>query len=128
MPEREGAPDLASAATTRENPDMLVVHVSVNVVPDRLEEFLAATLANAAASLEEPGVLRFDVVQDLADPAHVVLVEVYRGDAAADAHKQTAHYALWRDTVAPMMADPRSSMRFAAVHPDRPSRWDTPAP
>ena len=106
---------------------MLIVHVDVSVVSDESSDFLAATRANAAASLGEAGVLRFDVVQDLADPAHVVLVEVYADAEAAAAHKQTAHYATWRDTVAPMMARPRSSVKYAAVHPAEASRWDTPA-
>jgi autoinducer 2-degrading protein len=106
---------------------MLIVHVDVHVIPDQLDPFLAATRANAAASLDEPGVLRFDVVQDLADPTHVVLVEVYRDDAGAAAHKETAHYATWRDTVAPMMAVPRTSVKFAAVAPAEPTRWATPA-
>ncbi len=105
---------------------MLIVHVTVQVVPERVEEFLAASRANATASLTEPGVLRFDVVQDLADPAHVVLVEVYVDDAAAAAHKETAHYATWRDTVADMMAVPRSSTKFGAVFPVEDARWDTP--
>jgi autoinducer 2-degrading protein len=94
---------------------MLVVHVHVRVRPDRVDEFLAATLANARESVREPGVVRFDVVQDQADPAHVVLVEVYRDPDAAAAHKTTAHYATWRDTVADMMAAPRGSERFDAV-------------
>jgi autoinducer 2-degrading protein len=97
------------------------------VVPEQLEAFLAATRANAAASLTEPGVLRFDVVADLADPAHVVLVEVYRDEAASAAHKETTHYATWRDAVASMMAAPRSSVKFAAVVPREPDRWATPA-
>jgi (4S)-4-hydroxy-5-phosphonooxypentane-2,3-dione isomerase len=96
---------------------MLVVHVHVRVKPDDLEAFLAETRRNAAGSLEEPGVRRFDVLQDATDPAHVVLNEVYVDQAAADAHKQTAHYARWRDAVAPMMAEPRSSTRFDAVFP-----------
>ena len=107
---------------------MLIVHVHVHVVADRVPEFLSASRANATASLTEPGVLRFDVIQDSADPAHVVLVEVYRDAGAAAAHKETEHYATWRDTVAEMMAVPRSSTKFAAVFPDEPSRWDTPAP
>lgn len=106
---------------------MLVVHVNIQVVPDQVDAFLAASLANASASLLEPGVLRFDVIRDLADPAHVVLVEVYRDEAAAAAHKETAHYATWRDTVAPMMAVPRSATRFSAVFPAEDARWDTPA-
>ena len=107
---------------------MLIVHVDVRVVPDRVEEFLRATQVNGSASLTEPGVLRFDVVQDLADPGHVVLVEVYVDSDGAAAHKETAHYATWRDTVAPMMAVPRSSQKFSAIHPAEPARWDTPAP
>lgn len=106
---------------------MLIVHVDVHVVADRIEDFLDDTRANAAASLTEPGVLRFDVVQDLADPTHVVLVEVYRDDAAAAAHKQTAHYATWRDAVADAMATPRTSVKFAAVTPAEPGRWATDA-
>lgn len=105
---------------------MLVVHVHVRAVPAAVEGFLAVTLANAQASLLEPGVLRFDVLQDESDPAHVVLVEVYRDTDAAAAHKQTAHYATWRDTVADMMAEPRSSAKFAGVFP-APERWATPA-
>lgn len=105
---------------------MLIVHVHVHVVPDQVPAFLTATQANAAASLEEPGVLRFDVISDLTDPAHVVLVEVYRDDAAAAAHKETAHYATWRDTVAEMMAIPRASTKFSASFPAEASRWETP--
>ncbi|MGB8020612.1 MAG: antibiotic biosynthesis monooxygenase [Candidatus Nanopelagicales bacterium] len=106
---------------------MLVVHVNIQVVPDQLDAFIQASLANAAASLLEPGILRFDAIQDLADPAHVVLVEVYRDDAAGAAHKETDHYATWRDTVASMMAVPRSSTKFAALFPTQDERWDTPA-
>lgn len=102
---------------------MLVVHVNVRVRPGDVEPFLEATRANAAASLEEPGVLRFDVLQDDADPAHVLLVEVYAGPEAAAAHKDTAHYATWRDTVAGMMAEPRGSVRYSAVFPLGHHRW-----
>ncbi len=87
---------------------MLVVHVHVRIWPERIGDFLAATVINARASLAEPGVLRFDVIQDQADPAHVVLTEVYRDDDASAAHKATPHYAVWRDTVADMMAGPGS--------------------
>jgi (4S)-4-hydroxy-5-phosphonooxypentane-2,3-dione isomerase len=96
---------------------MLVVHVHVRVRPDDVERFLEATVTNARASIEEPGVLRFDVIADEADPTHVVLVEVYRDAAGAAAHKETAHYAAWRDTVADMMARPRESTKFRAVFP-----------
>ena len=97
---------------------MLVVHVHVRVKPDDVEAFLAASRRNAAASLQEPGVRRFDVLQDESDPAHVVLNEVYVDQASADAHKQTPHYARWRDAVAGMMAQPRSSTRFTALFPE----------
>jgi autoinducer 2-degrading protein len=96
---------------------MLVVHVHVRVRPEDLEAFLEETRRNAAASLEESGVRRFDVLQDQGDAGHVVLTEVYVDQSAADAHKQTAHYARWRDAVAGMMAEPRASTRFAAVFP-----------
>src|SRR5690242_17949359 len=104
---------------------MLVVHVHVRVRPGQAEEFLAAALVNAQASLAEPGVLRFDVIQDQADAAHVVLVEVYRDEAAPAAHKETEHYAIWRDTVAEMMAAPRQSTKFSAVFPTDTERWSS---
>jgi len=107
---------------------MLVVHVQVRVRPGQVEEFLAATLVNARASLGEPGVLRFDVIQDEADPAHVVLVEVYRDADAPAAHKLTPHYAAWRDAVAEMMAEPRTSTRFGAVFPPDDEGWVSNAP
>src|SRR2546430_12198431 len=96
---------------------MLVVDVHVRIRPGQVEEFLAATLINARASLAEPGVLRFDVIQDEADPAHVVLVEVYRDADAPAAHKLTPHYAAWRDAAAEMMAEPRASEKYSAVFP-----------
>ena len=107
---------------------MLVVHVHVRVRPGQVEEFLAATLVNARASLAEPGVLRFDVIQDEADAAHVVLVEVYRDADASAAHKLTPHYAAWRDAVADMMAEPRASTRFSAVFPPDGEGWESGAP
>src|SRR2546425_863057 len=102
---------------------MLVVHVHASVRSGRVEDFLAATLVNARASLGEPGVLRFDVIQDQDDPAHVVLVEVYRDADASAAHKLTAHYAAWRDAVAEMMAEPRASARYIAVFPAGAGGW-----
>jgi len=107
---------------------MLVVHVHARVRPDRVADFLAATLVNARASLAEPGVLRFDVIQDQADPAHVVLVEVYRDAGAPAAHKLTPHYAVWRDAVAEMMAEPRTSDRYAAVFPPVSEGWASGPP
>lgn len=102
---------------------MLIVHVHVHAKPDLVEDFLAATLVNARASLGEPGVLRFDVIQDQSDPAHVVLVEVYRDDDAATAHKRTDHYATWRDAVADMMAEPRTPVRYIAAFPAGSEGW-----
>ena len=107
---------------------MLVVHVHVRVRPGQAGEFLAATLVNARASLAEPGVLRFDVIQDEADAAHVVLVEVYRDADASAAHKLTPHYAVWRDTVAEMMAEPRRSVRYSVVFPDDSRNWASGSP
>ena len=106
---------------------MLVVHVHVRVRPERVEDFLAATLLNARASLAEPGVLRFDVLRDQADLAHVVLTEVYRDEEASAAHKLTSHYAAWRDSVAEMMAVPRESARYSAVFPPGPQAWASQA-
>jgi autoinducer 2-degrading protein len=97
---------------------LLVVQVDVLVVADQVESFRSATVDNATASRTEPGVVRFDVLQDRADPGHFVLIEVYRDERAAVAHKQTEHYRTWRDTVAAMMAGPRSSRRYVNVFPD----------
>ena len=96
---------------------MLVVHVHVQVKPECLEAFRAATLANAQSSVKEPGIARFDVVQQADDPTRFVLVEVYRDEQAPAKHKETAHYAAWRDAVAPMMAQPRSSVKFTNIFP-----------
>jgi quinol monooxygenase YgiN len=101
---------------------MFIVHVAVHVKPDCVEAFKTATLANARASLQEPGVARFDVVQQQDDPTRFVLVEVYRDAAAAAAHRETAHYPVWRDAVADMMAEPRTRAVFHNVHPDD-SHW-----
>ena len=107
---------------------MLVVHVHVKVRPELVAEFLAATRVNARASLGETGVLRFDVIQDQDDPEHVVLAEVYRDGDASAAHKQTAHYATWRDRVAEMMAEPRRSEKYSAVFPAGGEGWASGAP
>jgi quinol monooxygenase YgiN len=96
---------------------MLIVHVHIRVQPERIDDFKAATLANAQASIREPGIARFDVVQQADDPSRFVLVEVYRTAAAPAAHKETPHYAAWRDAVAAMMAEPRTSVKFGNVFP-----------
>ena len=97
---------------------MHIVHVFVRVTPGSEAAFEEATLANARASLMEPGVARFDVVRQQDDPTRFVLVEVYRTPEAAVAHKETPHYAVWRDAVAAMMAEPRSSVKYVNLHPD----------
>ncbi len=104
---------------------MLVVHVHVQVKPDCVESFKALTLANASASLREPGVARFDVIQDTEDPTAFVLVEAYKSAEAPSQHKQTEHYQLWRDGVVEMMAKPRTSRKFHSVFPSE-ARWLTP--
>ncbi len=97
---------------------MLVVHVHARVKPESVEAFKAATLENARQSIREPGVARFDVLQQGDDPTQFVLVEAYRTPQAPVAHKATAHYQVWRDAVAPMMAEPRSSVKFTNLFPD----------
>ena len=97
---------------------LLVVHVHVHVKPECIAAFREATLANARASMQEPGIARFDLCTQQDDPARFVLVEVYRNPDAPARHKETTHYAIWRDTVAPMMAEPRTSVKFANVFPD----------
>jgi (4S)-4-hydroxy-5-phosphonooxypentane-2,3-dione isomerase len=94
---------------------MLIVHVHVHVKPEFVEAFRTTTVENARQSAQEPGIARFDVVQQQDDPTRFVLVEVYRTTDAPARHKETAHYAKWRDAVAPMMAEPRTSVKFSEV-------------
>ncbi len=101
---------------------MLIVHVHVHVKPEAVAEFSQATLENARASVQEAGIARFDVVRQQDDPSRFLLIEVYRTPEAAAAHKETAHYAKWRDTVASMMLEPRQSVKYAALFPD-PQDW-----
>lgn len=97
---------------------MLILHVHIQVQPECLESFKEATLANARASRLESGVARFDAIQQADDPTRFVLVEVYRDAAAQSAHKDTKHYPVWRDAVAPMMAAPRTSVKYDNLFPD----------
>ena len=97
---------------------MLVVHVHVHVKPECLEAFKAATLENARQSIREPGIARFDVAQQVDDPTRFVLVEAYRTPDAPAAHKETQHYQVWRDAVASMMAEGRTSVKFENVFPN----------
>jgi quinol monooxygenase YgiN len=96
---------------------MLIVHVFVHVKPESVEAFRAASLENARNSVQEPGIARFDVVQQMDDPTRFVLVEVYRTEQAPAHHKETAHYQIWRDTVTDMMAEPRTSIKYQNVFP-----------
>jgi quinol monooxygenase YgiN len=97
---------------------LIVVMVQAHVNPDGVEAFRAASADNARQSLLEPGVARFDVVQSTEDPTRFLLIEVYKTADAPAAHKATSHYAVWRDTVAPLMAEPRTSIRYVNVFPD----------
>jgi len=97
---------------------MNIVHVHIQVKPDSINEFISETLENARQSVKEPGISRFDVLQQNDDPSKFVLVEVYRSEDAPTAHKQTAHYMRWRDQVADMMAQPRSGIKFSNLFPD----------
>ncbi|NLX03981.1 MAG: antibiotic biosynthesis monooxygenase [Phycisphaerae bacterium] len=97
---------------------MLIVHVFVHVKADQVEAFKAVSMENARNSVQEPGIARFDVVQQQDDPTRFVLVEVYRTAEDPARHKETAHYARWRDAVASMMAEPRTSVKYHNVFPD----------
>lgn len=96
---------------------MLVVHVHVQVKPESIDAFKAATVENASHSVHEPGIARFDVVQQSDDPTRFVLIEVYHDADAPAAHKETAHYQQWRDAVADMMAVPRQSVKYTNIFP-----------
>ena len=105
---------------------MLIVHVFVHVKTDCIEAFKTASLDNARHSVREPGIARFDLIQQADDPTRFVLVEVYRTVEATARHKETAHYARWRDAVAEMMAEPRSSAKYHNLFPAD-AGWDYPA-
>ncbi len=105
-----------------EEDEVLIVHVFVHVKLDQVEAFKTATIENARNSVQEPGIARFDVIQQMDDPTRFVLVEVYRTPEDSAKHKETAHYAVWRDAVARMMAEPRTSLKYANLFPDE-SGW-----
>ena len=97
---------------------MLIVHVQVRVKPECIEAFRAASVENARHSRQEPGIARFEVVQQREDPTRFVFVEVFRTDDAPAAHRETAHYKQWRELADPMMAEPRTSAKYAEVFPE----------
>jgi autoinducer 2-degrading protein len=101
---------------------MLIVHVFVHVKPDTVDAFIEATRENARSSVREPGIVRFDVAQQDDDPTRFLLMEIYRTPDDPARHKETAHYATWRDAVEPMMAEPRRSVKYHEIHPE-PSEW-----
>jgi len=103
---------------------MFIVHVFVHVKPDQEENFKAATKVNAQESIKEPGIARFDFIQQQDDPTRFVLVEVYRTAEDPVLHKETAHYKAWRDTVADMMAEPRTNIKYLNVFPPE-KGWDS---
>ncbi len=96
---------------------MHIVHVYVHVKPECLEQFKQATVENARNSIREPGIARFDVIQQSDDPTRFVLVECYRDANAPAAHKETPHYKTWAEAVAGMLAEPRSRNLFSNVFP-----------
>jgi autoinducer 2-degrading protein len=96
---------------------MLIVHVQIQVKPEFIDAFREASVENARHSVQEPGIARFDVIQQVDDPARFALVEIYRSPEATAKHRETAHYAKWRDTVAPMMAEPRRRMEYTNLFP-----------
>ncbi|MEP6833458.1 MAG: putative quinol monooxygenase [Gemmatimonas sp.] len=97
---------------------MIIVHVFVHVKADAVDAFTAVTRENARHSVNEPGIIRFDLIQQDDDPTQFLLIEIYRTTADPALHKETAHYATWRDTVAPMMAEPRRSVKYRALIPE----------
>ena len=97
---------------------MYVVIVTIEVIPEHVDAFIAASAANHRGTREEPGNLRFDVLRDRADPHRFYLYEVYRDEAALDAHKATEHYRVWNETVAPWMARPRSAVKCDSLQPE----------
>lgn len=109
---------------------MIVAFVHVHVKPDQREAFLAATLINVTESRKEPGVIRFDLLQQDDDPTKFTLIEAFRSPEGQAAHRETPHYQTWRDTVADMMAAPRSATRCIPISPASPSEdylWGYPA-
>ena len=105
---------------------MLIVHVFVHVLPHRVDDFIAASRENARNSVQEPGIVRFDLVQQDDDSTRFLLIEIYRTPQDPARHKETAHYATWRDAVESWMAEPRRSVKYHAIVPDAVAEWERP--
>ena len=101
---------------------MLIVEVFIHVKPDQIDTFKRVTLENAQNSLQEPGVARFDVLQQEDDPTRFVLFEVYLSAEANNAHRETEHYKKWAEVAPPLMVEPRTRTRYVNVFPDE-SGW-----
>lgn len=97
---------------------MLITLVHIRVKPEYLEAFIEASLDNVRNSIQEPGIARFDFIQQADDPTRFTLIEVYRSEDAPARHKETAHYLRWRDAVVDMMAEPRVGVRYTNLFPD----------
>jgi len=106
---------------------MIIVQVHIHVKDEDIEAFKAVSVENAKKSVLESGIIRFDVIQQMDDPARFVLIEVYRDETAPVAHKQTDHYSKWRAEVEEMMAEPRYSIKYSEVFPNKTDSWQYPA-
>ena len=104
---------------------MYVVCVHVHVKPENRDDFVRVSRENASNTVNEPGNLRFDVIQQIDDPNRFMLYEVYQDEAAMQAHKETAHYAAWRDAVADWMAEPRQGVKHQSLFPETARHWAT---
>jgi autoinducer 2-degrading protein len=102
---------------------MIVTIVKVDVISEHIEQFIAATLENHKGSVNEPGNLRFDILQHRDEPSCFTLYEAYETEEASAQHKKTTHYLNWRDTVAPWMAKPRQGTPHRVVAPTERSQW-----
>jgi (4S)-4-hydroxy-5-phosphonooxypentane-2,3-dione isomerase len=97
---------------------MIIVHISIHIKPDKVEDFKEVTLKNARKSVQEPGIVRFDIIQQEDDPKHFLLEEMYRNSDAIAKHKDTTHYAEWRDAAEPLMSEPRKKITYIKIFPD----------
>ncbi len=97
---------------------MIVTCVHVKVKPENVDDFIAASTANHLGSVQEEGNFRFDICQSADDPSTFLLYEAYASEEAAAAHKETAHYQTWRQTVADWMAEPRQATRYNILLPE----------